>query len=224
MRTLIIGDVHGCLLELEDLVELFSPVATQDHLIQVGDLINKGPNSVGCLQFAQKMGMQCIQGNHEAKFLRVAGLAQELRSEKESAYLKKLGAQILDYKDWIQSWPMWVQTPEFTVVHAGLEPGKKHLSEMSARALLTIRTWDGEGLNLDNPLDPPWYQCVQWPTPVIFGHWALQGLVDLPMYKGLDTGCVYGGRLTGFCPQENRFYSVPARKEYVPLVPGVIVN
>jgi bis(5'-nucleosyl)-tetraphosphatase (symmetrical) len=49
---------------------------------------------------------------------------------------------------------------------------------------------------------------------VAFGHWAKRGLIDLPRFKGLDTGCVYGRKLTGWCPEENRFYQVPARRAY----------
>jgi len=42
----------------------------------------------------------------------------------------------------------------------------------------------------------------------------MNGLVDFPHAKGLDTGCVYGKVLTGYCPEENRFYQVTAKREY----------
>ena len=53
---------------------------------------------------------------------------------------------------------------------------------------------------------------------MVFGHWAKRGLVDLPKFKGLDTGCVYGRLLTGWCPEENRFYQVKARRAYASVV------
>ena len=70
---------------------------------------------------------------------------------------------------------------------------------------------------LDNPHDPPWFECIEWPVPVIFGHWAMRGGVDLPRVKGLDTGCVYGRELTGWCLEEQRHYRVRAREAYAPL-------
>ena len=91
------------------------------------------------------------------------------------------------------------------------------MEQMSPSILITIRTWDGTGECLDRAEDPPWYECMRWPVPVVFGHWAMRGLVDRPDVKGLDTGCVYGRRLTGWCPEEERFYQVQARREYVPM-------
>jgi bis(5'-nucleosyl)-tetraphosphatase (symmetrical) len=88
---------------------------------------------------------------------------------------------------------------------------------MSPRVLTQIRTWDGAGHDLNRPGDPPWFECVSPDRIVVFGHWAKRGLVDLPRFKGLDTGCVYGRELTGWCPEEDRFYRVPAARAYVQL-------
>ena len=103
---------------------------------------------------------------------------------------------------------------DLIVVHAGLEPGVSNLNQMSPRILMNIRTWDGEGSDLKNVQNPPWYQIVKTNKMVIFGHWAKKGLVNLKGFKGLDTGCVYGKLLTGYCPEEDRFYQVKSQKAY----------
>jgi hypothetical protein len=211
-RTLFIGDVHGCRHELAELIARFR-YRPGDRLFQVGDLINKGPDSIGAVRYVQEMGIQCVKGNHEAKLLKVWNKPESERSPKEKRLLDKVGDP-----EWIcsviQDWPLWHDTGTELVVHAGLEPGKRTLEEMNEKVVLTVRTWDGAGDILESPDDPPWFDCITWPRTVIFGHWAMGGLVDTPHVKGLDTGCVYGKLLTGWCPEENRFYQVPAACEY----------
>ena len=67
-RTIAIGDVHGCAEELEELLQLLRPTA-KDRLIQVGDLINRGPNSHGAVRIARENGIEAILGNHELRIL-----------------------------------------------------------------------------------------------------------------------------------------------------------
>lgn len=211
-RTFFIGDVHGCRHELAELLALFR-FRPGDQVYQVGDLINKGPDSVGTLRLVQENGIQCVKGNHEAKLLKVWDKPENERTPKEQRLLEKVGDP-----EWICSvirdWPLWRDTGKALVVHAGLEPGKRTLEEMDEKVLLTVRTWDGVGDILESPEDPPWFDCIQWHTPVVFGHWAMGGLVDAPHVKGLDTGCVYGKLLTGWCLEEQRFYQVPAQECY----------
>jgi hypothetical protein len=98
-----------------------------------------------------------------------------------------------------------------------LEPGVPHPAAMRKNILVNIRTWDGHGDDLKSEANPPWFECVATEKTVVFGHWAKRGLIDLPRFKGLDTGCVYGKLLTGWCPEENRFYQAPARRAYAPI-------
>lgn len=223
MRQLIIGDVHGCKTEFAQLIEQFAP-NQEDQIYQVGDLINKGPDSVGCLDLVEQYHIRCVRGNHEAKFLRVLDTPPALRTPKDESFLSKLGPKVHRRADIIRQWPLWIDTDFFTMVHAGLEPGKNDLTEMSEKILLTIRTWDGKGDSLDRSEDPPWFEIIQWSKPVYFGHWALLGLTKQPAYICLDSGCVYGRQLTGYCPQEDRLYQVQAHKEYVIMKPGVLLT
>jgi bis(5'-nucleosyl)-tetraphosphatase (symmetrical) len=202
-RTFFIGDVHGCIEELSELLEKFSPNA-EDKIYQTGDLINKGPNSLAVVEFVLKHNIKCVLGNHEAKLLQILNKPKTEQTLKESNFLENL-----QKPEWLASvvskFPLWIDTGNEILLHAGLEPDKKTLEEMSKRSILTIRLWN----------ERPWYeQAVFAGRTIIFGHWAMNGLVDFPYAKGLDTGCVYGKLLTGYCPEENKFYQVAAKKEY----------
>jgi bis(5'-nucleosyl)-tetraphosphatase (symmetrical) len=93
------------------------------------------------------------------------------------------------------------------LVHAGLEPGKTRLEDMSPEVILSVRLWN----------DKPWYEQVTWDKTVVFGHWAKNGFVNIPGFIGLDSGCCYGKCLTAWCPEEDKFYTVPALREYTPV-------
>jgi len=203
-RTFFIGDVHGCVDELAELFEKFSPNA-EDKIYQTGDLINKGPNSPATVEFVLKNNIKCVLGNHEAKLLQILSKPeQEQKTPKELHFLENV-----EKPEWladiVSKFPLWIDTGREILLHAGLEPGKKSLEDMNIRDILTIRLWN----------EKPWYEQASFAgRTVIFGHWAMNGLVDFPHAKGLDTGCVYGKLLTGYCPEENRFYQVAAKREY----------
>src|SRR5205823_3816330 len=83
------------------------------------------------------------------------------------------------------------------LVDVGIAPGKR--PEQCTRGELTrIRNVDGK----------PWFESWRGPETVVFGHWAKLGKVDRPLVKGLDTGCVYGGRLTGIFWPSGKWVSV----------------
>ncbi len=207
--------MHGCRAELAELLAAFGPTSS-DRLVSVGDLVNKGPDSSGVLDLVERERISCVLGNHEAKLLKMAATPLGKWTDKERRYENRLGASVLEVAERVKNWPLWLDLGNALVVHAGLEPGKTRLEDMSRHILLTIRTWDGKGLDLDHPDDPAWFDCTTWPVPVVFGHWAMRGLVDRKDVKGLDTGCVYGRELTGWCPEEDRFYRIPAREAYAP--------
>jgi len=114
--------------------------------------------------------------------------------------------------------PIFFEWTDLIVVHAGLEPGKTKLTEMDPLVLMNIRTWDGIGKNLKKASNPPWYKFFELPKMVVFGHWAKRGLVDLSLFKGLDTGCVYGKKLTGYCPEEGKYYQVNSHRAYQKII------
>lgn len=213
-RTLIIGDVHGCRNELEELVVRFGFVAGRDRLFQTGDMITRGPFSREAVMLAQELGIRCVQGNQEARLLRVLAMPRWLRSARDQAFLDRLGPDADYIARQVRDWPLWIEEENFFVVHGGFQPGYTHPEQMDSKVLLHVRTWDGKGCDMENPENPPWFECDVWQKEIVFGHWAARGLVLLPGLRGIDTGCVSGGYLTGWCPEENRIYQVEAHRPY----------
>jgi hypothetical protein len=195
----VVGDVQGCRLELDDLLNAAGYDRARHRLAFVGDLINRGPDSPGVLELARAEDALCVVGNHEDALL--SGYAGETMNRVRA----QLGAALGGWEAWMRALPTFLHLDDggagAILVHAGIAPGKR--PEACTRAELTrIRAVDGK----------PWFESWHGPETVIFGHWARLGKVDRPLAKGLDTGCVYGGRLTGIFWPEGRWVSVPARR------------
>lgn len=217
-RRLFIGDLHGCREELDALLAAFEFRPGTDRLYSVGDVAGKGPDLPGTLRRLKDLDATVVAGNHDLSLIRAARCPPDLRkSARWAETLQTLGGEAPAWVTWMETWPLWRDLGDILMVHAGLEPGKPDPGSMAPRVLTLIRTWDGTGRNLDHAGDPPWYECVVPTKTIVFGHWAKRGLVDLPRFKGLDTGCVYGGKLTGWCPEEARFVQVDAKKRYAPI-------
>jgi Calcineurin-like phosphoesterase len=195
----IVGDVQGCHQELLDLIAAARFDPARHRLVFVGDLINRGPDSKGVLDLARRHDALVVVGNHEDALL--SGFAGETMARVRAQLGDTLDATVA----WIRTWPTFLRFEALAliVVHAGIAPGKR--PEECTRAELTrIRAVDGE----------PWFDSWRGPETVVFGHWAKLGKVDRPLAKGLDTGCVYGGRLTGIFWPRAEWVSVPARQQW----------
>jgi bis(5'-nucleosyl)-tetraphosphatase (symmetrical) len=194
-QWLVVGDVQGCYTELADLLAQARFDRASHTLAFVGDLINRGPDSRRVLELARDYDAQCVVGNHEEALLAGAhgSTIDRVRAQ--------LGADLDAWLAWLRALPTFRRYPDWILVHAGIAPGKR--PEECTRAELTrIREVNGA----------PWFDSWHGPETVIFGHWAQRGKVDLPLVKGLDTGCVYGGRLTGLWWPRGEWVSVPARQ------------
>ncbi|MGZ3441679.1 MAG: metallophosphoesterase [Polyangia bacterium] len=195
----IVGDVQGCHTELLDLLDAARFDPRRHRLAFVGDLINRGPDSRSVLRVAKDNDAHVVLGNHEDVLL--SGATGETMSRVRA----QLGDELDTWIAWIRTWPTYMRFEALSliVVHAGIAPGKR--PETSSRAELTrIRAVDGV----------PWFDSWRGPETVVFGHWAKLGKVDKPLAKGLDTGCVYGGRLTGIFWPSAEWVSVPARQQW----------
>jgi hypothetical protein len=182
VRTIIVGDVHGCSIELEALLDRVE-FGTGDRLVFVGDLIARGPDSLGVLDVARRTGALVVRGNHEQRLLDArAGLCDLSRIHRDVA-------DALRPVDWsiLESTRLYVDLPEHgvRVIHAGVDP-RVAWRHQSARSLLSIRTVD----------DDLWASRYDGPPHVVFGHNAVIGIQIHRDATGLDSGCVYGGALT----------------------------
>jgi bis(5'-nucleosyl)-tetraphosphatase (symmetrical) len=196
-EVLFVGDVQGCAAELRDLLQAAGFDRRRHQLALCGDLINRGPDSAGVLELARRFDALTVLGNHEVSLLegRPSAALDQVRAQ--------LGSSLEEWLRWLDALPTFVAGDGFILVHAGIAPGKR--PEQCTRAELTeLRTVGGL----------PWFDFWRGPETVIFGHWAAQGRVDLPLCKGLDTGCVYGGELTGLWWPRREWVSVPAHRRW----------
>jgi hypothetical protein len=207
LRTIIVGDVHGCRSELEGLLDRVA-FASGDQLVFVGDLVARGPDSLGVLDVARRTGAIVVRGNHEQKLLdwrdaRNAWMRGEAAAKPPIGRMHRDIARSLRPVDWklIETAPLFVDLPEHgaRVVHAGLVPGLP-IDAQNPQTLMRIRTvrlsareMGGKRGKDANVL---WGAIYAGPPQVVFGHNAAPGLQLHPWATGLDTGCVYGGRLT----------------------------
>jgi len=195
--TLFIGDVQGCAVELQDLLRVTGFDRHRHRLAFCGDLINRGPDSAAVLELARRLEATTVIGNHEVSLLegRRTATLDEVR--------RQLGPALPEWLAWIESRPTFVRGDGYILVHAGIAPGKQP-EECTREELTELRMVDGQ----------PWFDFWRGPETVVFGHWAQRGKVDLALCKGLDTGCVYGGRLTGLWWPRLEWVSVPAHRRY----------
>jgi diadenosine tetraphosphatase ApaH/serine/threonine PP2A family protein phosphatase len=193
--TLIVGDVHGCADELQALYELARPA----RVVSVGDLFTKGPDPVGVWRRIQAWGARAVRGNHETALLQDPDRARRLGLPPAAL-------------DWMALLPLVIELEDLglVVVHGGLHP-ELGIEGTDRRLATTLRRWPDER----DPAAPFWWQLYQGPELVVYGHDAVRGLQDhRPRTLGLDTGCVYGGRLTGYIPEDGALVSVPAARVY----------
>jgi predicted phosphodiesterase len=215
-RTLFIGDVHGCAEELDALLHECG-YRPGERVVLVGDLVAKGPDSAGVVRRARERGFLAVRGNHDAHVLRWhAGKMPESKKLKRE---HRLVLETLEDEDWayLESLPMHLHFPELNVrvVHGGLVPGVP-MEKQKPELMLNLRsiTPDGEPSKKVDA-GTPWASLWKGPELVIFGHDALRGVQRHPYAIGLDSGCVYGQRLTAYVLPEGRFYSVKARRVYM---------
>lgn len=208
-RSVIIGDVHGCLDELTRLLE--SLEATQDDRVYfVGDLVARGPDTTGVLALCRRLGARSVRGNHEARLLAARHAQQDGKRRRLSNAHYPLLRRLSD-ADWeyLESLPLWIDLPEhdLRIVHAGVLPGRP-FEQQDEWTLTHVRSLDADGRPSDKSELAPWAAAYAAGPHIVFGHNSRVGLQLQPNATGIDTGCVYGGRLTALVLSEGQ--RVPA--------------
>ena len=212
-RTVVIGDIHGCLDSLNNLLELILPKA--DTLIFLGDYVNRGPDSQGVVErllALQKHHPRLItlKGNHEfmfqqyfdgqesSLFLRVGGketLASYGILHSVSEPLPLLPATHIQF---FRNLPLFFEDQHALYVHAGLEPNR-HITLQRPQWCLWARE---KFINAS----------FQLGKPIIFGHTVFPRPYILDDKIGIDTGAVYGGQLTALILPDMEYISVSGEK------------
>jgi len=245
-----VGDIQGCAPSLKVLVK---KLPTQSKIIFLGDLVNRGPDSLGTLRYLKKLQeeerIECILGNHDLHLLAVdAGIRKTKGLDTVQPILD--APDRAELMHWLRHRPMALSNGKVLTVHAGVLPQwdlqqtiecaqevEKALRKKSYKDFLmnmygnTPNKWSNslkgyerlrvitnaltrirfctptgimefeskEGFE-DGPKGYiPWFKTPKRKTQdslIYFGHWSTLGLLQHGNVIGLDTGCVWGGKLT----------------------------
>jgi bis(5'-nucleosyl)-tetraphosphatase (symmetrical) len=247
----LVGDLQGCADALERLLAEIGFSASRDRIHVLGDLVNRGPDSLGVLRRLRALGdaAHCVLGNHDWHLLAVAaGVRPRHRSDTLEDILDAPDRE--DWLAWLRRQRMALHTDGWLMLHAGVvpqwdlaqtlalaadleralrdSPPREFLDAMfgnepfewseslagaerlrfTLNVLTRIRfvTADGrlefatkDGAEAAPPGFTAWFDAPGRKTAstrVAFGHWSTLGLLDRPDVLGLDTGCVWGGKLS----------------------------
>ena len=254
-----VGDIQGCAPSLKALVK---KLPVQSRMIFLGDLVNRGPDSLGTLRYLKQLQedkrIECILGNHDLHLLAVdAGIRKTKGLDTVQPILD--APDRAELMDWLRHRPMALSNGKVLTVHAGVLPQwdlqqtiecaqevEKALRKKSYKDFLadmygnTQNKWSNslkgyerlrvitnaltrirfctptgtmefeskEGFE-DGPKGYiPWFKTPKRKTQdalIYFGHWSTLGLLQHGNVIGLDTGCVWGGKLTAMeIPQSGK--------------------
>ena len=211
-RTIVIGDIHGCFDELEDMLAQvqFGP---DDRLISVGDLITKGPKNREVLDlFMSDPRFSAVMGNHDLALRRKWNGEKVKLKDSQKPTNKELKKDKERYLKFLNSLPFMIDLGTHLVVHAGIRPGVA-LHSQTSEDLTELRSMGKDRTARDGT---PWYDVYDGEKVVLFGHWPAAEPRRGKQAIGLDTGCVYGNELTAYIIETGELKTVPARQRYDP--------
>jgi bis(5'-nucleosyl)-tetraphosphatase (symmetrical) len=260
MSTYILGDLQGCHQRYTELTARIRSGDAHAELILVGDIVNRGPDSLAMLRAAYESGnaLSSVLGNHDLNLLAVArGIRKPHASDTLSELLAAPDRE--DLLDWLRHRPLAIARDGHLIVHAGVLPqwSPEKTLDLAREVELALQgpgwitflqnmygslpaKWD-DGLRgadrlrcivnaltrmryctVDGSMDfsradddkaalLPWFDVpgrLTEAVTVVFGHWSARGLVLRPNLIGLDTGCVWGGKLTAVRLEDRALFQV----------------
>ncbi|WP_299398394.1 polynucleotide kinase-phosphatase [Pelagibius sp.] len=236
----IIGDVHGCCDELEALLARLGYTVRFEgegderrctvtppegrRAVFVGDLVDRGPRSPDVLRLVMSMMAAgdgfCVMGNHENKFLRwlngrnvklTHGLAETVaQMEAETEGFRETVRRFLDG---LLS-HHWLDDGRLVVAHAGLRQDMIGRASGAVRSFCMYGETTGETDDFGLPVRYNWAADYRGDAMVVYGHTPVPEAEWLNGTICIDTGCVFGGKLTALRYPERELVSVPAAQTY----------
>jgi serine/threonine protein phosphatase 1 len=211
-RTIIIGDLHGCVAEALDLFDALA-LGPGDRVIFTGDLVDRGPDPRGAVELA--MQHESILGNHEENHL---ARRRSHPSKLSPEHLRTRDALGDEHYAYFASLPTTIRLREHgaLVVHAGVDP-RVPLHAQDPYHLLHVQCLRGDERKSYWPSKAPpdarfWAESWRGPERIIFGHTVVHEPFLGEHVAAVDTGCAYGGRLTALVLPSWTFVSVPSRQ------------
>ena len=229
----LIGDVHGCRAELEALLARLGYVAGDDGVprhpegrkaIFLGDLVDRGPDTPGVLRIA--MGMEragaalCVPGNHDDKLKRALAGRKVQVTHGLCESLAQLAQQPAEFRADVERWldglvsHYLLDGGRLVVAHAGMKQAMQGRASRAVREFALYGETTGETDEYGLPVRYPWASEYRGPALVVYGHTPTPEPEWLNGTICIDTGCVFGGRLTALRYPERGLVSVPAAQVY----------
>ena len=218
-RIICIGDLHGCIDEAYELLELCKPTS-KDIIIFLGDLVDRGPENAKCVDLAMKH--ECILGNHEDRHLYYKNLEAQGKDPQvvvpnHIATRHQLKPHHYDY---FRSLPFYIKLPEYNsiVVHAGVYPNRP-IEAQDLTHLLHIQMINPPEKTSKWPSKAPedwkfWTHYWQGPETIIFGHTVLNKPLITEKVVGIDGGAVFGKELWAYELPSKQIYKVKGKANY----------
>lgn len=215
MNHLLIGDIHGCWDELQELLDR-AALAPDDEIIALGDIVDRGPDTVKVLDFfMQRPNARTLQGNHERKH--VASFEGRVRP----AFSQQISRLQLGEERYpadcafMDGLPLHIELDEALLVHGMLETGVP-LAEQ--RDVVLAGTLTGQKY-MEKNYERPWTEMYDGDKPIVVGHRDFLGtgepfVRDDERVWGIDTGVYHGGRLTGLLLPDFELIQVAARVDH----------
>lgn len=227
----IIGDIHGCLNELHELVaklgwirepELHHPQGRK--LIFLGDLIDRGPDPVGVLKFAMEAVRRDVAiwtpGNHDLKLARaLSGKTVNMNhgfEETMEAMLQEPESFRKEVQQFITGLVSHavLDDAKLCVAHAGMREEMQGRGSSAVRDFALYGESTGEIDEFGLPVRYPWANDYRGKAMVVYGHTPVPRAEWLNNTINIDTGCCFGGVLTALRYPERELVSVPAKQVY----------
>jgi protein phosphatase len=232
----VIGDVHGCRAELEDLLGTLGYLLARDEqgrpvgahhpaarrAVFVGDLVDRGPDTPGVLRLV--MGMVAagtalvVSGNHEHRLVRAMrgrkvriahGLGETL--DQLAAETDEFRASVTEFCDGLVAHYV-LDGGSLVVAHAGLPQRYHGRASGRVRAFALYGDTTGETDDYGLPVRYPWATEYRGRATVLYGHTPVPTAEWVNNTLCLDTGCVFGGELTALRYPEREIVAVPAHR------------
>ncbi|HEY3559519.1 MAG TPA: polynucleotide kinase-phosphatase [Kribbella sp.] len=233
----IIGDVHGCRPELEQLLTDLGYTLTRDdagrpvdavhpdrRAIFVGDLVDRGPDTPGVLRLVMGMvaagNAYCVPGNHEDKLLRALRGKNVKISHGLETTLEQLALESQEFRDEVMTFVDGLISHyvfdggKLVVSHAGLVERMHGRTSGRVRSFCVYGETTGETDEFGLPVRYPWANDYRGRAMVVYGHTPTPEPEWINNTICLDTGCVFGGSLTALRYPERELVSVQAGEEY----------
>ncbi len=235
----VIGDVHGCRAELEQLLAELGFSLERDaagrsvgashpsrRAVFLGDLVDRGPDTPGVLRLV--MGMVtagtafCVAGNHEVKLLKALRGKNVRRSHGLDASMEQLDLETPEFRAAAEQFidglisHYVLDGGRLVVAHAGLIERYHGRASGRVREFCLYGQTTGETDEYGLPVRYPWAQEYRGQAMVLYGHTPVPAAEWLNNTLCLDTGCVFGGRLTALNYPERTVTSVQAARIYHP--------